>query len=167
MAHETNAEKNLDPVRTKEEARERGRNGGIASGKARRKKRTMKNAAKLLLDMPIEIKSVEETMIKMGFEEEDLTNQMAVMVAVFKKAMEGNVKAAEFLRDTAGQNDAKNEDRKLKKQQFSHRQEEFEYRKEKDAGISQEIEDMDEIEGEIYGESYEEAEPTEEAYEED
>lgn len=80
--------------------------------------------------------------------------------------MEGNVKAAEFLRDTAGQNDAKNEDRKLKKQQFSHRVDEFEYRKEKDAGISQEIEDMDEIEGEIYGNSYEE-ETAAEASEED
>ncbi len=166
MAHETNAEKNLKPVRTKEEARERGRKGGIASGEARRRKRTMKNAAKFLLDMPVASDNISETMKKMGFEEEDLTNQMAVLVSVFRKAMEGNVKAAEFLRDTAGQNDAKNEDRKLKKQQFSHRVDEFEYRKEKDAGISQEIEDMDEIEGEIYGNSYEE-ETTAEASEED
>lgn len=151
MAHETNAEKNLRPVRTKEEARERGRKGGIASGEARRKKRTMKNAAKLLLDMPIVGEDISNTMKELGFQEEDLTNQMAVLVSVFKKAMNGDVRAAEFLRDTAGQNDAKNEDRKIKKQQIEQRVDEFEYRKEKDAGVSQEIEDMDEIEGEIYG----------------
>lgn len=151
MAHETNAEKNLRPVRTKEEARERGRKGGIASGEARRKKRTMKNAAKLLLDMPIASENISNTMKELGFQEEDLTNQMAVLVSVFKKAMNGDVRAAEFLRDTAGQNDAKNENRKIKKQQIEQRVNEFEYRKEKDAGVSQEIEDMDEIEGEIYG----------------
>lgn len=37
---------NLKPVRTKEEARERGRNGGKASGKKRRELKTMK----LMLD---------------------------------------------------------------------------------------------------------------------
>ena len=35
---------NLDPVRTKEEARKRGRNGGIKSGEARRKKKLMTDA---------------------------------------------------------------------------------------------------------------------------
>ena len=35
---------NLDPVRTKEEATKRGRNGGIKSGEARRKKKLMTDA---------------------------------------------------------------------------------------------------------------------------
>ena len=35
------AKEDLRPVRTKKEAKERGRNGGIASGKARRKKKLM------------------------------------------------------------------------------------------------------------------------------
>ena len=35
-------EGNLKPVRTKSEARERGRNGGKASGEARRRKKTMR-----------------------------------------------------------------------------------------------------------------------------
>lgn len=34
---------NLRPVRTKEEARERGRNGGIASGKARKERKLIKD----------------------------------------------------------------------------------------------------------------------------
>lgn len=150
MAHVTNAEENLKPVRTKEEARERGRNGGIASGKARRRKRTMKNAINLLLEMPLESNSLTETMKKMGFNEEDITNQMAIVVSMWREAVGGNVKAAEFIRDTACQNEEKNADRRHKQKEMRLRQEEFEYRKERDAGISQEIEDMDDIEGDIY-----------------
>lgn len=41
---------NLRPVRTSEEARERGRAGGIASGKARREKATMKKTLEMLLE---------------------------------------------------------------------------------------------------------------------
>ena len=58
--------------------------------------------------------------------------------------MEGNVRAAEFMRDTAGQN-----------VQNIQQKKEFEYKKERDAGISQEIEDLDEIEEEIYGKGQE------------
>ena len=95
-------EENLRPPKTSEEAKERGRNGGIASGIARRKKRDMKSAAKALLDMPISFNNVEDGMKQMGIFEDDLTNQMAVMVSMFKEAMSGNVRAAEFLRETVG-----------------------------------------------------------------
>lgn len=43
-------EKNLKPVKTKSEARERGRNGGIASGQARREKRTIQQILKTITD---------------------------------------------------------------------------------------------------------------------
>lgn len=151
MPHVTNADKNLRPVRTKEEARERGRNGGIASGEARRKKRTMKNAINLLLEMPLESNNMSETMKKMGVADEDVTNQMALVVSMWREAVGGNVRAAEFLRDTAGQNEKDNADRRIKQKEFKLKQEELDYRKAKDAGISQEIEDMDDIEGDIYG----------------
>ena len=134
--------KNLKPVRSKEEAKERGKKGGVASGVARRRKRAMKEAAKVLLDMPVQSEGVKKAMTGMGFEEQDLTNQMAMLVAIWKSAMEGNVPAAIFMRDTAGQKVEQNQNA-----------EEFEYRKERDSGITQEIEDMDEIEGEIYGSS--------------
>lgn len=44
MAHKTNHEKNLKPVRTTEEARKRGRNGGKASGKSRAALKTFKQS---------------------------------------------------------------------------------------------------------------------------
>ena len=40
---------NLRPVSSKEEARERGRKGGLASGEARRKRKTLKEELLLLL----------------------------------------------------------------------------------------------------------------------
>lgn len=140
MANPNGNVQNLNPVRTKEEAKKRGSVGGKKSGEARRRKREMREAAKLLLDMPIKQDSVARAMQSMGFNDEDLTNRTAMLVSMWKEAMGGNVSAASFLRDTAGES--------VEQQQ---KQDEFEYRKERDAGISQEIEDMDEIEGEIYG----------------
>ena len=42
--HRVPRPENLQPVKTKEEARERGRNGGIKSGEAKRKKKLMTDA---------------------------------------------------------------------------------------------------------------------------
>lgn len=47
-------EDKLKPVRTKEEARERGRKGGIASGIARREKKTFRATLELLLDRKLD-----------------------------------------------------------------------------------------------------------------
>ena len=41
-------EKNLKPVRTKKEARERGRNGGIKSGEVRAQRKTLRVTQKHL-----------------------------------------------------------------------------------------------------------------------
>lgn len=49
-------EENLHPVRSKEEARERGRQGGIVSGEARRKKKQFLDAVKWLANSDIKIK---------------------------------------------------------------------------------------------------------------
>ena len=46
-------EQNLRPVRTKEEARERGRAGGIASGKARREKANLRKLMAMMLEEDI------------------------------------------------------------------------------------------------------------------
>jgi hypothetical protein len=82
-------EDKLKPVRTKEEARERGRKGGIASGIARREKKTFRATLELLLDRKLEGSS--------------LTGREAVAVALFEKAMSGDVKAFQELRDTVGE----------------------------------------------------------------
>lgn len=86
-------EQNLRPVRTKKEARERGKNGGIASGEARRAKKTMKEMLDYLLEKEIENSRTGET----------VTYREAILTSCIKKAIKGDVKAAQFVRDTAGE----------------------------------------------------------------
>ena len=74
---------NLRPVSSKEEARERGRKGGLASGEARRKRKTLKEELLLML-------SKGET-------------QKSVTLALIEKAMSGDTKAFEVIRDTIGE----------------------------------------------------------------
>ena len=87
----TNGIDNLIPCnqRTKEEAREIGRKGGIASGEARRAKKTMREVLEVLL----------ETVDKGS----DKTNIEVMMASAVRKAMNGDLKAMEFVRDTSGQ----------------------------------------------------------------
>ncbi len=98
-------EKNLIPFneRTESEQRKIQSQGGKASGASRRRKRDMAKAMKMLLDMPA-VPGTDEYLKQFGFQESDMTNQMAMLSAIFMKAMRGDVRAAEFIRDTAGYN---------------------------------------------------------------
>lgn len=79
-------EQNLKPVSSKKEARERGRKGGLASVEARRKRKTLKEELLLML-------SEGET-------------QKSVTLALIEKAMSGDTKAFEVIRDTIGEKPA-------------------------------------------------------------
>ena len=96
---------NLVPFseRTEEEQREIAQKGGIASGKARRRKRTMKDAAQLILQLPV---SAEQAALlqKYGVAESDCTNLMLIMAKAVQMAADGDLKAAEFVRDILGEN---------------------------------------------------------------
>ena len=91
---------NLRPV-TKENAAERGRRGGIKAGETKRRKLEMKEAAKVFLDLAAKGK-IAKNLEELGVEENDMTNQMAIIARAFSNAMSGDMKAMEFLRDTAG-----------------------------------------------------------------
>lgn len=67
--------------------------GGKASAEARRKKRDLKLAIQALLEADIKDKKTGETM----------SGAEALAVAQFRKAMKGDTKAFEILRDTSGQ----------------------------------------------------------------
>ena len=109
MANEENLKKG-EPYRfrTGEQQVEIARKGGIASGEARRRKKTMRETAQMVLDMqiPNAAKELKTKLKVMGLSEEDFTYQAAVMVAIVNQAMKGNTKAAAFLRDTVGENPA-------------------------------------------------------------
>lgn len=83
---------NIKPIRSTKEARKRGKAGGIASGKARRKKKLLKECLDELLEKEWENRQGEK-----------MSGAEAISVAVFKKALAGDMKAYEIVRDTAGQ----------------------------------------------------------------
>lgn len=107
-------EQNLNPCRTKSEARERGAAGGVKSGESRRRKRAMREVLDDLLQMPLkrgELKNVEclgdlmspNGKINLLNGKINVTVEQAVLLGQVVLAMQGNTKAATFLRDTAGQ----------------------------------------------------------------
>lgn len=99
-------EENLQPVQTENEARERGRNGGIKSGESRRKKKLMKEQIELLLSLPLKEEKAKKQLEALGIDTDNIDNQMALMIAMWQQALKGgrnSVSAAEFLRDTVGE----------------------------------------------------------------
>ena len=81
---------NLNPVRSKSEARERGRSGGLKSGETRREKKALRQRLELLLAREVD-----------GLETAD-----AISLALIEKALSGDVRAYEVIRDTVGEKPA-------------------------------------------------------------
>ena len=127
-------EQNLYQFRTSDEARENGAKGGRKSGEARRRKRDMREVAKLLLNMqvPVSQKKMRATMDSLGISEDDMTYNVAILVAMLLQAGNGNVKAAAFLRDTAGYNPAQ----QLQEKQFAYQKKRDRERVDDDSGES-------------------------------
>lgn len=80
---------NLIPI-TSEEAKRRGRNGGIKSGIAKRARKTLKEELLLLLSSG----NIQEKM----------------SLAIIQEALNGNVKAFESIRDTIGEKPRENQE---------------------------------------------------------
>lgn len=87
-------------------AAENGKKGGIASGKAKREKKALKETLEELLAMPIKdgkSDDIEKIKSIAGIKGKNITMQEAIMVAMLNKAAKGDVRAAEYVRDTIGQ----------------------------------------------------------------
>ncbi len=95
---------NLIPFseRSKEEARECGRAGGIASGIARRRKRSLREAADLYLSLPVSDKRKWNKLAARYVDPEDIDNQMAVVVGMVDAAAAGDARAARVVVDLLG-----------------------------------------------------------------
>lgn len=93
---------NLRPVRTKAEARARGRNGGIASGKARAKKKTSREIVEMLDKLPV-TGGNKEALKSLGIPEGDLTQLTLRLVALHKKALSGDTAANELILKIKGE----------------------------------------------------------------
>ena len=96
---------------TPEEVREYGRRGGIASGEAKRRKKAIRETLDVLLAMPIksgkaaDVESIKSFAAVKG---KNINIQEAIIISMIQKALKGDVRAAEWVRDTAGQKPAIN-----------------------------------------------------------
>ena len=91
---------NLIPPRTKDEARERGKNGGIASGKSRREKKALRETMEEMLKVALKDDNLLETYKKFGFSKKGMTMQDAITAAMIHQAAKGNVKAFQVIKET-------------------------------------------------------------------
>lgn len=89
-------EKNLRPgsMQSKSEVRENGRKGGIASGQARRRKKTLSELAKMIADNPAP-DNARAKLAKMGISDEDANNNAVVAASIYAKAIKGNMQAVD------------------------------------------------------------------------
>ena len=96
-------EENLIPLnkRTKTEQRAITQMGGIKSGEVRREKRLLKDTIEMLLNNKPTPEMVNECAEKFGFNPKDL--QEVITGGLISRAMSGDPRAYEVLRDTAGQ----------------------------------------------------------------
>lgn len=88
-------EQNLKPFKTVKEARAAGRRGGIASGIAKREKKTLKE----LLQMELS----ELTTFKENGEIKETTKAVRAVKALIQKAFAGDVNAFNSIRDLNGE----------------------------------------------------------------
>lgn len=106
-------EQNLNPARSKSEARERGAIGGKRSGVARRKQKRMRETLKMLLSLPSDMR-------------EGMSRMESSCIAQVLKAEGGDLAAFLAVRDTIGEKptdktDITNSDRSLAGTQTAER----------------------------------------------
>lgn len=106
MGKQRKGVENLIPMnkRTKEEVREIARKGGISSGVSRRQKKTVKELVNDVFYMGLS--KEEEKLIKKYFPEaqsEDMNRGLQIVIGLFRKARQGDVKAFKMIIDVLGQ----------------------------------------------------------------
>lgn len=98
-------ERNLRPLntRTQRERKEIARKGAEATNRKRRERRDMRETFLAMLDMPLHKGGVTSAGTMDGMDGKNMTVGQAIALSVLRKALDGDVRAAEFIRDTSGQ----------------------------------------------------------------
>lgn len=93
-------DQNLRPIRSENEAREKGKKGGIASGKARREKRDFAKTFNALLDAKLTNPESLKKLNGMGIKDKDATVELSVVAGIVAAAQNGNVNAYQAIKET-------------------------------------------------------------------
>ena len=87
MPNEQNLIRNED--RTPEQRRENARKAGIASAKAKKKRKAMQEQMEMLLSLPVKNTKLKGQLKKIGIKPDDIDNQMALIVSLYQTALKG------------------------------------------------------------------------------
>ena len=90
-------QENLKFIKSTEEAREKGRAGGIASGKSRRRKRAMREAADLFLSLPVTDRRKLKKLKAKELDKDDIDQQMAMIAWLVEAAQNGDAACANVI----------------------------------------------------------------------
>ena len=97
-------EQNLRPIRTESEARKKGRNGGIASGIARREKKTVQKILNDFLSTAAKDNpQVAKLAAKMGLKSDDSIKDLFTIVCILNTLKDGNLSDLERLSKLLGE----------------------------------------------------------------
>ena len=97
-------EQNLKPIRTESEAREKGRNGGIASGAARREKKTVQKILNDFLSTSAKDNpQVAKLAAKIGLKSDDSIKDLFTIVCTLNTLKDGNLSDLERLSKLLGE----------------------------------------------------------------
>ena len=97
-------DQNLKPIRTASEAREKGRNGGIASGIARREKKTVQKILGDFLDLGItQNRTLEALARKAGISTDGSIKDLVTAVCVLNTLKKGDISELEKIAKLLGE----------------------------------------------------------------
>lgn len=107
-----------------EATKEVGKKGGIKSGEAKRKKKSMREKMELLLSLPADDTDADN-LKALGISPDDIDNEMIIIKALFDKAATGDINAIREVRNILGVDNAA-EDLKLRNKDSKRKDKELE-----------------------------------------
>ena len=97
-------EKNLKPIRSVSEAREKGKKGGKNSGKARREKKTIQKILSDYLDSDVkDQKGLKKLASSVGIEGEQSVKELVTVVCILNTLQKGDVDKLQKLCEILGE----------------------------------------------------------------
>lgn len=109
-------EQNLIPFtseQNREEAKKNGAKGGKKSGEVRRQRKAMKEQMEMLLSLPFKEIEKLDFIENLGIDKEEIDNQMALLVAMYGRALKGDVQAFKEIREVAQDNQTISKDNRV------------------------------------------------------
>ena len=109
-------EQNLIPFtseQNREEAKKNGAKGGKKSGEVRRQRKAMKEQLDMLLSLPFKEIENLDFIENLGIDKGQIDNQMALLVAMYGRALKGDVQAFKEIREVSQDNQIISKDNRV------------------------------------------------------